>query len=456
MAYNAVITKITNVRKHSNADRVLLGTCWGNQVVVSLDTKEGDLGIYFPCDGQLSLEFAQANDLLRRKNEDGSIAGGMFDENRRVRVQKFRGEISDGFWIPISCLSFATVSPEHNLKLVEGYEFDTYNTIHICNKYVSNSTHGARGAKNQPKAKKTTSVMFKEHYDTGQWGKNTHRLEPNDLIIITEKLHGTSQRIGYVQVDIEDELKWWEKLLIRLLKAKHFTQYRYLNGTRRVVLDPKKSGTGFHGDDLREQAASPFLGKLHKGETVYFEVVGFEPNGKEIMSPVDIRKMKDKEFEKLWRQGTPKPSDIPGVEEAFQSIACTMHWSYGCRTNEHKVFVYRITTTNEDGVSVDYSWADVKRRCLELDVEHVPELYIKHYESDRGVSLDEIVLAADFLVDRFSKGASTLDSKHIKEGVCVRLESGLEPRVFKHKSFEFKVLEGIIKDSDVVDMEEVS
>ena len=46
------------------------------------------------------------------------------------------------------------------------------------------------------------------------------------------------------------------------------------------------------------------------------------------------------------------------------------------------------------------------------------------------------------------------DKTHIKEGDCVRLESGLVPRIYKHKSFEFKVLEGLAKDSGVVDMEE--
>jgi hypothetical protein len=30
----------------------------------------------------------------------------------------------------------------------------------------------------------------------------------------------------------------------------------------------------------------------------------------------------------------------------------------------------------------------------------------------------------------------------------------MTPRVYKHKSFEFKVLEGIVKDTGVVDMEE--
>jgi len=68
-------------------------------------------------------------------------------------------------------------------------------------------------------------------------------------------------------------------------------------------------------------------------------------------------------------------------------------------------------------------------------------------------SFDENIID---LVDIYSKGSSAIDNTHIREGVCVRLESGLVPRIYKHKSFEFKVLEGIVKDSGIVDMEESS
>ena len=35
MAYKAYITELKNVRKHPNADRLLLGDCFGNTVCVS-------------------------------------------------------------------------------------------------------------------------------------------------------------------------------------------------------------------------------------------------------------------------------------------------------------------------------------------------------------------------------------------------------------------------------------
>jgi hypothetical protein len=40
MAYKAYVTQLKNVRKHPNADRLLLGDCFGNTVCVNLNTQK--------------------------------------------------------------------------------------------------------------------------------------------------------------------------------------------------------------------------------------------------------------------------------------------------------------------------------------------------------------------------------------------------------------------------------
>ena len=107
--YNAYVTKIKNVRKHPNADRLNLGECFGSQVIVSLETKTGDTGIYFPTDGQLSEVYCEANNLVIKKDENGVNVGGYLEpEKRNIRTMKLRGEISDGLFMPISSLSSFT------------------------------------------------------------------------------------------------------------------------------------------------------------------------------------------------------------------------------------------------------------------------------------------------------------------------------------------------------------
>ncbi len=45
--------------------------------------------------------------------------------------------------------------------------------------------------------------------------------------------------------------------------------------------------------------------------------------------------------------------------------------------------------------------------------------------------------------------------QHIREGVCIRIENGsVTPILLKNKNFIFKVLEGIVKDTNTVDIEE--
>jgi len=437
MSYKAIVTKLTNVRAHSNADKVQLATCHGNQVVIGLNHTEGELGIYFPSDGQLSQGFCAANNLFRKAelNSDPEAKPGMFDENRRVRAQRFRGEVSDGFWVPLSNLDFIG-----GVSFVEGFEFDELNGIQICEKYINPATIKA-ARENQGKKTRTakTSVMFKEHFDTAHFGRCLHEFDYGQTIIITEKLHGTSGRIGHVQ--IERDLTWLEKIAKRFGVQVQENEWKYLNGTRRVVLE-ESSGTQFHDPTIRDKAFKLFDGNLRKGETVFFEIVGYESTGASIMPKVDTTKMGDKEFTKRYGK--------------------TMPFSYGCGELQSRVYVYRMTLTDEDGHSIDYAWDDVVKRCKELGVDTVPHIRtmtlndLKEDLRSAAVVDDIRTVKETFskLVEAYGSGPSILDDTHIKEGVCVRIEGGINNKTFKFKSFEFKVLEGIIKDSGVIDAEE--
>lgn len=456
-SYKAIVARVKNVQKHPNADRLQIATVLGNQVIVGLDVVEDQLGMYFPTDGQLSIEFAEYNDLVRRKEVQIVIdhgvekqvevsAGGMFDNNRRVRTQKLRGEKSDGFWCDLSLFRGPfDLGPIYLIP--EGLEFNKVMNTPLCNKYEAPATKEKRGNVSG-KTSKINSLMFKEHFDTPHLMKNTKNIPENEMLIITEKVHGTSQRVGHVLVN--RKLKWWEIALARLgvqLKTKEWT---YLNGTRRVVLQPSDN-SGWHSRSLRDKAAEPFINKLHKGETVYFEVVGYD-NDSPIMGSVDIRKVKDKAFEKRYVKVN---IDTPNDTAKYNMI-----FSYGTERGSFRIFVYRITMTNEDGISVDLPHSDVVVRCAELGVETVPVLtkisrdhLLAKLTDGPEINSEDALMK---LINILSDGPSTIDDRHIKEGVVVRIESGLDLKLYKHKAFEFKVLEGIIKDEGQADTEEAS
>ena len=432
MSYKAIVTKLKNVRPHPNADKVQLATCHGNQVVIGLDSLEDHWGVYFPSDGQLSHEFCHANNLYRHAelNKFPEEKGGMFDDNRRVRAQRFRGEISDGFWVPLHYFGFIQVTGLD----VEGFEFDEWQGVPICNKYINPATVKI-ARENQGKKTRTakSSVMFKEHFDTAHFGKNLHEFDLGQHIIITEKLHGTSGRIGHVK--LERDLTLVEKIA-KFFGAKiEESEWKYMNGTRRVVIE-ESTGTQFHDPTIRDKAFKLFNGNLRKGETVYFEIVGYESTGATIMPSVETKGLGDKNFTKIYGD--------------------RMTYSYGCEHGQSDVFVYRMTFSNEDGQSIDYAWEDVVNRCKEIGVKHVPHISTLTLGELSTLHSDIRDVKDSFakIVEEFGSGASILDSRHIKEGVCVRIEGGLHNKTYKFKSFEFKVLEGIVKDSGVIDAEE--
>ena len=129
MSYNAFIARIKDVKMHSNADRLKVGTVFGNNVIVGLDTQENDLICYFPTDGKLGEEYAIENNLLRTKDENGNNTGGYLDPAKRnITALKLRGERSDGLVMKLESLSkFTKVS-----ELKEGDMITVLNGVVIC------------------------------------------------------------------------------------------------------------------------------------------------------------------------------------------------------------------------------------------------------------------------------------------------------------------------------------
>lgn len=201
MAYNAYITTLKNVRKHPNADRLQLAECFGNTVCVNLDYAEGEIGVYFPTDGQLSEEFATVNNLVRKKDDAGNNIGGYMDPSKRnVQAIRLRGEKSDGLFLPLSCLEYTGVNL-NDLKI--GDAITVVNGHEICQKYIPrrNPSRGAERASNKTRKKKVAiSPLFAEHADTEQLAYNLGAFKAGDQIEITLKMHGTSQRTGYLPV----------------------------------------------------------------------------------------------------------------------------------------------------------------------------------------------------------------------------------------------------------------
>lgn len=417
--HKAVVARI-RTSKHPNADRLQCGVVSNFNVVVGLDVQDNELGLYFPTDLALSVDYCKANDLYRRKDAAGNNAGGMFEDNGRVRTQKFRGSESDGYFARLDSLEF-TGGDVTSLR--EGDFVDEFNGVKLCEKYYSKKTQS--GIANAIKTrKKGETEYFKKYGDTEQLRFYYDKIPVGSLCIITDKLHGTSFRLG--NVPVARELTWKDKVAKFFGVQVQEEKYEILNGTRNVILDGKD--TGFYSEEFRWRSVAPLIDKIPKGCVVYGEVVGFSGVDQPIMSSVSTDK-------------------LPEIKKKYGP---TMTYTYGCsRTSgECDIYIYKITYPTPDGKQVDLCWEDLKHQCNEWGIKYVPEL-CKPFIYDGNV--EGLIKLCDELCD----GPDIIDGSHLREGLCLRLD-GNHPKVFKNKNYNFKVLEGIIKDANALDIEEAS
>lgn len=406
--YAATVVQITRLVPLAGCDNVVGAPLAGYQAIVSKDTQVGDVGILFTAETQLSDEYARNNNLYRHpeKNADPDKKGYL-EDNRRVKALKFRGHRSDALFMPLNSVEYTQANP---FELTKWLVFDELNGHPICNKYVI-KTRGERSG--QAKVKKEDRVderFFPKHFDTSNYFKNAHLLSDDDYIYVTQKLHGTSVRIGHVPV--ARKLTWIEKLARKFGAKIQETTHSYVYGSRNVVKDPNNpDGTpNFYSNDIYTETGKQLEGLLPKNFMVYGEIVGWA-------SP-----------------------DTP-IQKGY---------TYRHAPDTRTLFVYRVTFLNPEGREVDLSWPQVKDFCDNLGITTVPEMWRgSHKDFDADHWMDAIL--ADWTWTRDL--AEPVDGSNVDEGVVIRRDGGMTPLVLKAKSPLFLQYETKMLDKDVVDME---
>lgn len=433
------VVEVQKLRPHTNADKMQIATFFGNDTCIGLETKTGDVGVYFPTDLQLSVEFAEYNNLLRKKDAEGNSIGGYMDPDKRnVTSIRLRGEKSDGLFLPISCLDYCFEDgAAAHLKI--GDTIDVVNGHDICIKYIPRRNPARMGNINEGnktrKKKVAVAPLFTEHADTEQLAYNLAAFKSGDLVEITLKMHGTSQRTAYLPVFKGYKRSFMDKIMRR--EGTPIYDWGYVSGTRRVVLDDYEGG--FYGSNaFRERHSKVFEGKLHKGEEVYYEVVGYTDTGAPIMGDCANKKLNDKAFIKQYGEIT--------------------RFSYGCDSPFSELYVYRMTMTNEDGDVVEYTPDYMRYRCEQMGVKTVPVMWIGFIPENPASAEDDTISAGEWIrnvAERFYDGPDPIGKTHVREGVVCRIINRPKFAAYKHKNFAFKCLEGIVKaDAEAPDMEE--
>lgn len=248
------VCEIKDIQPHPNADRLEIATVKGWNCIVQKETYEiGDVCVFFPPDSVLPEWLIDRYDLEFLKK------GG------RVGTLKLRGYISQGLILPIMCLaSKRNVMPDvgedvSKILGVTKYE-PPVKPVHMTGKSTS------RRVQNPHFSKYTDIENIKNFPDVFKDG---------DIVVITEKIHGSNIRFGWLPI----EINWRGGNVFSILRSL-FRKYvlrethEFVYGSHNVQLH-FDSDKGFYDENIYAKVLRGVkIGLLPKDHIFYGEVYG--------------------------------------------------------------------------------------------------------------------------------------------------------------------------------------
>ena len=429
--YLAKVIDITNFLPHPNAERMKIAQVGGYKVCVGIDEPIGRY-VYFPVNSEINPNLLSYCNLYRHTEKNTNTEkAGFFNDNGRVTAIKLRGFPSEGFLLPFEQLE-NFIADTLNLKLSDienNTDFDIAvegnKEFWICKKYIV-VHQTAQGQPNSNKRQKKVArfnkvidTQFHYHYDTVRVQNDKWAIAPDDIISVTEKVHGTSGISAYVlckeKPSLINKIKGWF--------GNTNIKYDYLYSSRSVIKNATETTNpgGYYSCDIWAEADKIIRPHLQKGMTIYYEIVGFLPTGKYIQKNYDY-------------------GCIP--PEAGEPFTHEKHF---------KVRVYRITMVNVDGYIHEFSAKEVQEWCKANDLTPVTEYYYGYAKDLYNILVDDNwtdtfwdTMANDknFYMERNSPSCS---NKVPYEGLVIKKED-MRSRAWKLKCFAF--LNGEQKELD--------
>lgn len=262
---------------------------------------------------QINSELLSYLSLYRNKEKNSNVnKSGFFCDNVRVKAIRLGGALSEGFIMPIKDFQNWIIDSV-NVELTDveiGTEFNEIEhngkVFWVNRKYVvkkkNKSSIKNPGAYRNNKLKQFNKLIngqFKFHYDTVLIRREPWAIQPNDLISITSKWHGTS--LIAARVLCKHPCKKWYKIITwlyeklggtlpRYTDTNSYPEYDYIWSSRSVIknnnINPN-TGEGFYEVDVWKHGFEYLKPYLEKGMTIYAEIVGYLPNGAYIQNKYD-------------------------------------------------------------------------------------------------------------------------------------------------------------------------
>ena len=413
--YAAFIYEVAQTHPLDGLDNLVGVNVGGYQALVPKTTKPGDRFVAVVAGTQIGASYAMLLNLHRDSslNADKNQTGYL-ENNRRVKAIRLRGNASNALLLNINLFP-VDLSGER-----VGTEFDHINGIEFSRKFVvpvkSNPNNGPAVKVHKSGV---TSEQFPEHYDTPQWHRVSQDFAGKD-VTVTQKLHGTSLRAGWVEID--RPAKWYERLLIKAGVPVSLKEWKFVVGSRRVI---KTEGDGNHWystDIWSEYAQTHNLAEaLPNGVMIYGELIGWLP-------------------------------DSTPIQRGY---------TYNLPKGQAALYIYRVTVAGADGTHYDLSDAAMREFAAQRGLKVVPLLASYSSSQTRTGRLNDYL---NVLTDKkFSELSAWADEAPVPlspdspcdEGVVIRAE-GITPKAAKYKNPMFYEFESAAIDKGEVDIEDAA
>ena len=493
LEYCAQIVKIGELLPIEGSDFLVKTNIGGAyQVVVGKnDVKTGDIMVYCKLETAINKDFLSVNNQFELgerhlnknyekvqklidegKEDEAKKMVGYFNKHGRVRIVKLRGCASEGCLFTIDSLAkwnpnvlkynFENCFKPNEDGVVVPFEFDTIDGVLFVEAYVPPlpQTRNSDGlTRNERKrGKKIVKLdrmvegQFAFHYDTNQLNDNVWRFNPDTVVNISVKEHGTSFICGNVLTKrypdesfIKKSVRGIRNFIRRTMSSidhkrrerllpNFVVEYGEVTSSRGVIKNQyinKDVGKGFYKVDIWSEYGKLIYPFLSEGMTLYGEIVGY----------------------------------VTGSTSMIQK-----GYDYGCKVGENILMPYRITETDKDGNRKEWNVQDVYEWTVKLLEEH-PELNGKikpitilyhgrlgdlYPELDPSEHWNQELLK--MLKEDKKRFGMELDEPMCKircprEGIVIRIDDDVKPEAFKLKTEAFKFREAKQVDAGEVDME---
>ncbi len=243
------VCKVEKIEKHPNADKLSIVNIKGWSCIVGLDQyKIGDLVIYCPPDSIIPTNIIEKNE-LEYLRKDG-----------RVKSVKLRGYLSEGLILDV---------PKGNYKLGD----DVASVLGIT-KYEPPEPKFYKGIKQT--SKKKLNPNFDRYTDIENIKNYNDIFTENDIVVITEKIHGSNARYGNLEIVINNNQPFLEKIKNWIQKYVFKQTHQFVIGSHNVQITANTNRRSFYSENIWEKIATKYdlKNKIPKDYIVCGEIYG--------------------------------------------------------------------------------------------------------------------------------------------------------------------------------------